>query len=132
LSEQGKAEQNVEVKRLSELYKKEIGALTEKNTFMDEDERREFDAAVRNGVAVNSKDVKDDTGFVKLIQATAKAVYDKMSKRRESIVNDYLKKKGQPPKKEDEPPKKKTEDEDPLKGKTMGEAIADEMFSGTT
>ena len=137
LSEQDKAEQTVEVKRLTEIYSKEVGALTDKEKkdgykFIDDDEQKEFDAAVRNGVAANSKDIKDDVAFVKLIQTTAKAVYDKMSKRRESWVNGYLKKKGQVPKEDEEPPKKKIEEEkDPLEGKTIGQAIADEMFSQT-
>lgn len=137
LSSQEKAETTVEVKRISEIYSKEIGTLTDKEkkdgyVFIDEDEQKEFDAAVRSGVAANSKTATDDASFVKLIHATAKAVYEKMSKRRESWVNDYIKKKGKPPlEKEKETPKKKTdEEEDPLKGKTIGQAIADEMFAG--
>ena len=133
LSEQDKAEQTVEVKRLSEIYSKEVGTLTDKEKkdgykFIDEDEQKEFDSAVRNSIASNSKDIKSDADFVKLIQSTAKAVYDKMSKRRETWVNDYLKKKGQLPKKDEEKPKKE-EEKDPLEGKTMGQLIADHMFS---
>ena len=137
LSEQGKAEQTVEVKRLSGIYEKEIGALTDKEKkdgykFIDEDEAREFDAAVRNGIAANAKDIKDDASFVTLIQNTAKAVYEKIGKRRESWVNDYLKKKGQLPKEGDKPPKKKEEEKDPLEGKSIGQIIADEMFAEKT
>lgn len=137
LSEQDKAETTVEVKRISGIYEKEIGALTEgfkKDGFEfdDDDERKEFDSAVRNTVAANSKDIKDDAGFAKLVQSTAKAVKDKISKRRESHVNKYLSKKGQPPKKEGEASKKKEEvNDDPLKGKTMGEVLAEGMFSET-
>lgn len=130
LSEQDKAESAGEVKRLSGMYEKEIGALTSADKkdgykFTDDDERKEFDTVVRNNVAANSANIKSDEDFVKLIQSSAKVAYDKMAARRESIVNDYLKKKGQVPKKEDEPPKKKEEDKDPNEGKTMGEILAD-------
>jgi len=134
ISGQEKAEQTVEVKRLSEIYSKEIGALTDKEKkdgykFIDDDEQKEFDAAVRNGVAANSEGVKSDEEFVKLIQATAKAVYDKIGKRRESWVNDYLKKKGKAPEKKEGEPAKESEDKDPLGGKTIGQVLADGMFA---
>lgn len=133
LSEQDKAESAVEVKRLSGVYDKEIGALTASDNkdgykFSDDDERKEFDMAVRNSVAANSANIKDDESFVKLIQGSAKAVYEKMALRRESWVNGYLKKKGQVPKKEDELPKKKEDEKDPNEGKTMGEILADNFF----
>ena len=136
LSEQDKAEHAVEVKRISEIFKTEFGALIDKEKkdgykFIDDDEKKEFDSAVRQAVANGSKDIKGDAEFVKLIQSTAKAVYDKMSKRRETWVNDYLKKKGQIPKEKEKEPAKKPEEDDPLKGKSIGQAIADEMFSGT-
>lgn len=134
LSEKDKEAQSVEVKRLSGIYEKEIGALTDKEKkdgykFIDEDEAREFDAAVRNSVAGSAKNVKDDASFVTLIQNTAKAVYDKIGKRRESWVSDYLKKKGQPPREKDELPKKK-EDEKPDE-RSIGQMIADDMFAET-
>ncbi len=134
LSQQENAETAVEVKRLSGVYEKEIGTLTEGFKkdgfdFDDEDEQKEFDVTVRNGVTVNSKDIKDDAEFVKLIHATAKAVKDKISKRRESSVTKYLSKKGQPPKKEETPKKKEEVNDDPLEGKTMGEVLAEGMFS---
>lgn len=131
LSEQDKAESAVEVKRLSGIYDKEIGALTAADKkdgykFSDEDERKEFDMAVRNSVATNSANIKDDESFVKLIQGAAKAVYEKMAVRREAWVNEYLKKKGQVPKEKEEPPKKKEEEEkDPNEGKSLGEIMAD-------
>ena len=130
-SEQEKTGQADEEKRLSRMYEKEIGALTSTDKqdgykFTDEDERKEFDQAVRASVATNSANVKDDESFVKLIQASAKAAYEKMAQRRESWVNEYLKKKGELPK---ETPKKKEEkkETDPLEGKTIGEALAEAM-----
>lgn len=135
LSEQEKADSTVEVKRLSGIFEKEIGALTsaEKKDgykFTDDDERKEFDTAVRNSVAANSANIKSEEDFVKLIQSSSKAVYDKMAMRREAIVNDYLKKKGQVPKKEEEPPKEKEKEKDPNEGKTLGEIMAEsEAFS---
>ena len=147
LSEQDKAEQTVEIKRLSQIYTKEVGVLTDKDKkdgykFIDEDEQKEFDSAVRKAVAVGSKDIKDDAAFVTLIQLSAKAVYEKMSKRRETWVNDYLKKKGQGKEvhlstnmsyeegkgREKGKGVDKTDD-DPLKGRSIGQAIADEMFA---
>lgn len=127
---------SVEVKRLSETFSKEIGALTDAQKkdgykFIDADEQAEFDSTVRNIVASNAKNIKTDADFVKSIQDAAKAVYDKMSKRREAYVNDYLKKKGQTPKTKDEekPKQKKENDDDSLNGKTIGETIADAMFA---
>lgn len=75
------------VKRFSELYNKEIGALTDKDKkdgykFIDENEAKEFDIAVRNAVAANSAGVNSDEDFVNLIRGTAKVAYDNMSKRR--------------------------------------------------
>ena len=94
---------NDQVKRLSDLYGKEIGALTDATKsdgykFVDDNDKADFDRAVRDGVAAKSQSIKSDEDFIKTVKETAKAVYDTMTKRREAWINDYLRKKGALPK----------------------------------
>ena len=115
-----------EVKRLSDTYQKEIGALcdpakSDGYRFVDTDEQADFDRAVRDSVAQKAEGIKSDAEFVKVVKEAAKAVYDKMSKRREAYVNDYLKKKSGAPKE----PEQKTESKKPLTFEDMGAALGE-------
>lgn len=100
VTEKETAAKTEQVKRLSSVYDKEIGALTDTAKsdgykFVDADEKADFDRAVRDAIASKSNAIKTDEEFVKAIKDTAKDVYEKMSKRREAYINDYLKvKKG--------------------------------------
>jgi hypothetical protein len=160
----------VEVKRLSGVFNKTFGAMTDPNKqdgfkFIDEDEAKDFEKRVREMVSSGAADIKDDEGFVKLIQDSVKAVWERTSKLRESAVNDYLRSKGKfSAKQEDKSADaeiiemqkqlsalekdgkedtheaerlraaikaKKEFNEDPLKGKTIGESIAEAMFASS-
>src|SRR3990167_1026730 len=162
---------SVEVKRLSGLFSKTFGALTDPNKkdgykFIDETEAKDFEKQVRDMVSSGSKEVKDDEAFVKLIESSGKAVWERTSKLREAAVNDYLRSKGKlPAKGEDKSADaeisemqkqlsalekdgkedtheaeklraaikaKKEFNDDPLKGKSIGESIAEAMFAETT
>ena len=75
------------VRWLSELYNKEIRALTDKEKkdgykFIDDDEAKKFDMIVRSIIAANAAVVRSEEDFVNLIRGTAKVVYDNMSKQR--------------------------------------------------
>lgn len=128
ISEKENAEKTAQVKRLSGLYDTEIGALTDEAKsdgykFVDADEKADFDRAVRDAVAANAGAIKSSEEFVKSIKDTAKAVYDKMVKRREAYVNDYLRKKKGP---EPKPPAK----EEPKKDtRSFGEALSEIDFT---
>ena len=138
LSEQDNAEQKVEVKRISNIFKEEFGTLTDKEKkdgykFISEKVSKRFETEVRNAVAANSSAVKSDDDFRKLVRDTTSAIHKEYQDEGEIYINDYLKKKGQVPKeKEKEPAKPDEKEKDPLGGKTFGEAIADEMFSEKT
>lgn len=72
------------VRWLSELYNKEIGALTDKEKkdgykFIDDDEAKKFDMVVRSIIAANAAGVHSEEDFVNLIRGTAKVVYDNMT-----------------------------------------------------
>ena len=162
---------SVEVKRLSGLFSKTFGALTDPNKkdgykFIDDDEAKDFERRVRDMVSGGAAQVKDDDAFVKLIESSGKAVWERTSKLREAAVNDYLRSKGKlPAKGEDKSADaeisemqkqlsalekdgkedtheaeklraaikaKKEFNDDPLKGKSIGESIAEAMFAETT
>lgn len=89
LTNEGRAilAEDFEVRRLSELYKKEINALADGFKFVDEMEKKEFDAHVREIIATNANKIKNDEDFLKMIRDTAKAVYNKMSEQRKEPSN---------------------------------------------
>lgn len=122
------------VKRISDIFDKEIGAMTAADKkdgykFIDDDERADFDRAVRDGVA-GTQGITTDDQFVKVTREVAKAVYDKMSKRREGWVNDYLRKKGQLPK--DGTAVKPEKPAEPMNFEQMGAAIGDALTAPQT
>lgn len=130
ITKQNEEIQSVEVKRLSSVFEKEFGALTDATKqngmrFIDEDEKKEFEAGVRNLVAGQSQNIKNDQDFIKAIQQSAKAVYDKYSKRREANVNEYLRQKGLV--KPVVPVKEKTKE--PMDSQGWGDALADAVLS---
>ena len=114
-------------------------------------------------VSSGAKEVKDDEAFVKLIEGSGKAVWERTGKLREAAVNEYLRSKGKPPAKGEDKSEeaelkdmqtqlsalekdgkedtheaeklraaikaKKEFNDDPLKGKSIGESIAEAMFA---
>lgn len=108
LTKHENAESAVEVKRVSEIFRKTFTEITDPSKengykFIDDEEKADYEAKVRDLVAKSTDNVKDDDSFVKLIQSSCKAVYDRMSKLRESYVNDYLRSKGGKPGGEETP-----------------------------
>lgn len=116
------------VKQLSSLYEKEIGALSDPAKsdgykFVDETEKSDFDRAVRDAVAAKSEAIKTDEDFVKTVKEAAKSIYDRMNKRREAYVNDYIRKKNGPTKKEEPKVEKKESRSFEEMGALIGDAL---------
>lgn len=131
VSEKENAVKSEKVKQLSDVYTKEVGALTDAAKsdgykFVDDDEKSDFDRAVRDGIAAKADAIKTDEEFVKTIKDVAKSVYDRMSKRREAYVNDYLRKKGGITR---EVAPKKDEKQGSRSFEEMGNLIGDAAFS---
>lgn len=107
IADQGKAEEDKEVSRISDIFTKEFKVITDKGRenaykFVDDEDRQDFEAKVRNIVSRESgkKDstVKTDEDFVKLIKSASESVYKRISGIREGHVNDYIRSKGGKPK----------------------------------
>lgn len=62
--------------------------------FINDGEKKRFEAQVRNLVAGQSDKIVNDEAFKKIIKESVKAVHDELKSYHESIRNDYLKKKG--------------------------------------
>lgn len=104
----------------SELFDKEFKTLTAKEKtdgyfIEDSEDLSELERLVRESVAseAGSKDSKitNDDAFLESIRRNAKAAFEKISKRKEKYVNDYLKKKGLVPKEAIKPKERQPEKE---------------------
>lgn len=116
-----------EAKQAGELFDTTLGALTSKDyKFDDADDSQEFEEKVRDMIATQAHQgkINDDPAFIKAIQDAAKATFERISKRNERIVNEYLKKKGKLPPEKEVKQEKETE-----KTQTIGEALADGLFT---
>lgn len=100
-----KQEYDEEVKRVAGVFNAELGALLDSNKqgaleFADEEEKTEFEGLLRNMVASNAEEIQklpesqQLEAFKKSISTFAKAIYDKIGKRREHWNIQYAKKKG--------------------------------------
>lgn len=103
ITDQGKAEEDKETDRVSNIFTKEFKVITDKSRenaykFIDDEDRQDFERKVRNIVASESgkKDstIKTDEDFVKLIKSASESIYKRISGIRESYVNDYIRSKG--------------------------------------
>lgn len=116
-----------EAKQAGELFDSTLGALTSKEyKFDDADDSKEFESSIRDTVATQAHQgkINNDQEFTKAIQDAAKATFERISRRNERVVNEYLKRKGKLPPEKEVKDKKETEKE-----QTIGEAIADGLFS---
>jgi len=129
IAEKDSAVRGEKVKQLSDLYEKEIGALSDPAKkdgfkFVDESEKADFDRALRDAIAQKAGAIKSDEEFAKTVQDTARAMYDGINKRREAWIADYHRRKGinpVTPTKLDEKPKEGRSFED--MGALLGDAI---------
>lgn len=118
---------DVEAKQAGELFDTTFGALTASQyKFDDTDDTKEFEDLVRDQVATLAQKgkINNDQEFAKSIQDSAKAAFERISKRNERIVNKYLKVKGKLPPEKEVIKEEKIED-----GKSIGELIAEGMFA---
>lgn len=109
--------EEADAKQAGELFNTTFGALTSKECkFDDADDAKELEDSTRDAVAnlANQGKINNDAEFAKAIQDAAKATFERIGKRRERIVTDYLKKKGLTPKEEVKPKEeiKKSPDEE--------------------
>lgn len=117
---------DAEAKQAGELFDTTLGALTSSEyKFDDADESKEFESSVRDMVATQAQKgkINNDQEFTKAIQDAAKATFERISKRNERVVNEYLKKKGKLP-----PEKEVKKEKEPEKEQSIGEALAGGMF----
>jgi hypothetical protein len=102
---QEKAVYDEEVKRVASIFDAELGTLLDSNKpgnieFADAEEKAEFEGLLRNMVANNAAEInklppeKQDEAFKKSIGTFGKAIFEKMSRRREHWNIQYAKKKG--------------------------------------
>lgn len=133
---QKKNKESEEAKQAGKVFDDTLGALTSKDNkqgyqFEDQDDAKEFEGLVRDGVANLAKagKITNDSEFIKAIQDVAKAVHERISKRTEKIVNGYLKKKGQPPLDRKPEGNKEKTNKDSDDDKSIGELISESMFS---
>ncbi len=126
--------EEADAKQAGDLFDTTFGALAsgESMKFDDADDAKEFESSVRDMVAnlanPNQKGgskITNDAEFTKAIQDSAKAAHERISKRNQRVVTEYLKKKGQlPPEKEKLKEKETVKSED---SETIGEAMLREM-----
>ena len=134
-TEKTEAVKTEKIKQVSALYESEIASLCDASKkegfrFVDEGEKQDFDRAVRDAVTLKASAIKSDDEFVKVVNEQAKAVYAKMTARREAYVTDYLRKKnGTPQGKKKEEPK---QDNRSLSEKLNSIDFADDMSGEKT
>lgn len=125
---QKKEKEDKEAKQAADLFDTEFGALTSKEDgykFEDSDDTQEFEDRVRDTVATLAAQEKitNDDEFKKAIADASKAAFERISKRNERIVTNYLKKKGKLP-----PEKEVKEEKETVPEQSIGESIASAMF----
>lgn len=130
---QKQGKEDADAKQATELFDSTLGALTSGETgikFDDADDAKEFESSVRDSVATLAQQgkINNDAEFTKAIQDAAKAANDRIGKRNQRIVTEYLKKKGQLPK-EGEKPKEVKEVTKSADDESIGDAIIREMSS---
>jgi len=99
MSDQENADANKEIDRISGLFNKEFNSIVDPKKeggfkFVDDEERNDYEAKVRDVVSKGSEGIKNDEEFVKLVKASSQAVYDRLKQVRENAVNDYIRSKG--------------------------------------
>lgn len=124
---QKKDREDEEAKQTGQLFDKTFGALTSQDAykFEDSDDSKEFEESVRDMVAsiASQEKIGNDDEFKKVIQDSAKAAFEKISKRNEKIIFNYNKKKGKLPPEEEVKDDKK----EPEEGESIGQSIAAAM-----
>lgn len=126
--------EEADAKQSGDLFDTTFGALAsgESMKFDDADDAKELESSVRDMVATlanpnqeGGSKIKNDADFTKAIQESAKTAHERISKRNQRIVTEYLKKKGQlPPEKEKPKEKEKEKSSD---DESIGDAIIREM-----
>ncbi len=127
---QKKQTEDADAKQAGELFNSTFGALTSGEQgikFDDADDTKEFEESVRNMVAnlAADKKITNDAEFTKAIQDSAKVAQERINKRNQRVVTEYLKKKGLTPKEGEKPKeevKEKSSDDE-----SIGDAILREM-----
>ena len=88
-----------EVSRIKDMFDRTVNEQTKEGySFVDSHERGQFLNEVKKIVSGQPDKIGNDDSFKKIVSEAVKAAYKKIEDRRQSVIADYLKKKGDKPK----------------------------------